>query len=212
MSALDKTPADESGVQNGQLSPDILLKVEDLATYLRTDEGTVKAVDGVSFAIRRHHVLGVVGESGCGKSMTALSIMQLVPRPHGRIHSGHIFYRRNGANGTNGELIDIAVQDPRGKVMRSIRGAEIAMIFQEPMTSLNPVYTIRRTDCGGCQAPPEGLPEGGAGSRRRNAGPGGHPKPFRADPRIPPPVERRHAAARNDSDGPLLQPAASYRR
>ncbi|HHV62627.1 MAG TPA: ABC transporter ATP-binding protein [Firmicutes bacterium] len=149
MSDLDKTAADESGIRSDQPGEDLLLRVDNLATYLRTDEGTVKAVDGVSFTIRRRHVLGIVGESGCGKSMTALSIMQLIPRPHGRIHSGHIFYYRNGTNnknGTNGRTgegpIDIAVQDPRGKVMRSIRGAEIAMIFQEPMTSLNPVYTI----------------------------------------------------------------------
>ncbi|MGE5587868.1 MAG: ABC transporter ATP-binding protein [Clostridia bacterium] len=120
------------------MTPDVLLKVENLRTYFTFDEGVVRAVDGVSFEVKRKKVLGLVGESGCGKSITALSIMQLVPPPKGRIHSGSILYNR----GSGGETLDLARQDPRGPVMRSIRGNEIAMIFQEPMTSLNPVYTI----------------------------------------------------------------------
>ncbi|MGE5571636.1 MAG: ABC transporter ATP-binding protein [Bacillota bacterium] len=120
------------------MTPDVLLKVDSLRTYFTFDEGVVRAVDGVSFEVQRKKVLGLVGESGCGKSITALSIMQLVPPPKGRIHSGSILYSRGAA----GEMMDIARQDPRGSVMRSIRGNEIAMIFQEPMTSLNPVYTI----------------------------------------------------------------------
>lgn len=114
-----------------------LIRVENLRTYFSTDEGVVKAVDGVDFSVKSQKVLGVVGESGCGKSITALSIMQLLPKPHGKIHSGHIYYDR-GEKG----VIDLTTLDPRSKQMQSIRGNEIAMIFQEPMTSLNPVYTI----------------------------------------------------------------------
>lgn len=122
---------------HNQLDADTLLKVEDLHTYITTEAGLVKAVNGVSFEVKKEEVLGVVGESGCGKSMTALSIMQLLPRPHGKIHAGKILFRNRA-----GEVIDLAQQDPTGSVMRQIRGNEIAMIFQEPMTSLNPVYTV----------------------------------------------------------------------
>jgi len=96
----------------------------------------VRAVDGVSFSIDRQKTLGVVGESGCGKTVTGLSIMGLVPMPPGKIVSGEILYHRDG------DVIDITKLNPKGKEIRSIRGNEIAMIFQEPMTSLNPVYTI----------------------------------------------------------------------
>ncbi len=90
----------------------------------------------MSFSIERQKTLGVVGESGCGKSVTALTIMGLVPMPPGKIVSGRVLYYRNG------DVIDITKLNPKGKEIRSIRGNEIAMIFQEPMTSLNPVYTI----------------------------------------------------------------------
>ncbi|HHT67779.1 MAG TPA: ABC transporter ATP-binding protein [Firmicutes bacterium] len=119
------------------LGEDVLLGVRDLHTYFSTDEGLVKAVNGVSFDIKKESVFGVVGESGCGKSITAMSIMQLLPKPHGQIHSGHVFFRQ-GERG----IVDLAQQDPTGSLMRRIRGNEIAMIFQEPMTSLNPVYTV----------------------------------------------------------------------
>ena len=119
------------------LDQDVLLGVRDLHTYFSTDEGLVKAVNGVSFDIKKESVFGIVGESGCGKSITAMSIMQLLPKPHGQIHSGQIFFR----HGDRG-IVDLAQQDPTGSLMRRIRGNEIAMIFQEPMTSLNPVYTV----------------------------------------------------------------------
>jgi oligopeptide/dipeptide ABC transporter ATP-binding protein len=90
----------------------------------------------VSFSIARQETLGVVGESGCGKSVTGLSILALVPMPPGKIVEGEILYYRDG------NVIDITKLNPKGKEIRSIRGNEIAMIFQEPMTSLNPVYTI----------------------------------------------------------------------
>ena len=113
-----------------------LLQVKGLKTHFHTEDGIGRAVDGVDLAIGREHTLGLVGESGCGKSVTALSIMGLIQDPPGRIVAGEIFYHRQGGT------VDLARQDPRGPLMRSIRGNEIAMIFQEPMSSLNPVYDI----------------------------------------------------------------------
>lgn len=116
----------------------VLLEVRDLYTYFYTDEGVVKAVDGVDLKIGKCKVLCLMGESACGKSVTALSIMRLVPRP-GRIIKGKILYHQQ-KNGK--ELIDFTQLDPMGTKIRNIRGKEIAMVFQEPMSSLNPVYTI----------------------------------------------------------------------
>lgn len=109
---------------------DKVLEVKDLNTHFFTDEGVVKSVDGVSFHIDSEETLGIVGESGCGKSVTSLSIMQLVPNPPGKIVGGEIYFQ--------GENLLKKTADQ----MRKIRGNDIAMIFQEPMTSLNPVYTI----------------------------------------------------------------------
>jgi len=106
-----------------------LLEVRDLHTHFETPEGVARAVDGVSFTIRPGRTLGLVGESGCGKSVTALSILRLVTAP-GRIVSGSIRYEGR-------ELLSLSERE-----MRHVRGKEIAMIFQEPMTSLNPVFTI----------------------------------------------------------------------
>ncbi len=109
---------------------DIVLEVRNLRTYFHTDEGVVPAVDGVDFTLTKGKTLCVVGESGCGKSVTAFSVMRLIPMPPGKVESGEILY--NGIN-----LVKLTENE-----MREIRGNEIAMIFQEPMTSLNPVYTI----------------------------------------------------------------------
>ncbi len=106
-----------------------LLTVTNLKTHFFTDEGVIRAVDGVSLTIDKGETLGVVGESGCGKSVTALSIMRLIPQPPGRIVEGEIRY--DGRN-----LLEL-----RPAQMRKVRGKEISMIFQEPMTSLNPVFT-----------------------------------------------------------------------
>src|ERR1051326_4836667 len=109
-----------------------LLEVRGLKTYVHTSMGVVKAVDGVSFDVKQGETVALVGESGCGKTMTALSVMRLIPRPQAETTGGEI--RFEGKN-----LLDLDDEE-----MRRIRGAEIAMIFQEPMTSLNPVLTIDR--------------------------------------------------------------------
>ncbi|MCF8104428.1 MAG: ABC transporter ATP-binding protein [Desulfohalobiaceae bacterium] len=119
-----------------------LIELIGLKTYFYTKAGVVRAVDGVDFAIEKGRTLGIVGESGCGKSITALSIMGLIQTPPGRIVSGEIRYHRNQGDQNREEVINLERLNPRGRKMRSIRGNEIAMIFQEPMTSLNPIYTI----------------------------------------------------------------------
>src|ERR1051325_10626781 len=107
-----------------------LLEVKHLQTYFYTDDGVAKSVDDVSYTVDRKETLGVVGESGCGKSVTALSIMQLIPQPPGKIVGGEILFEGK-------DLLKITEEE-----MRSIRGNKIGMIFQEPMTSLNPVFTV----------------------------------------------------------------------
>jgi len=109
---------------------EVLLSVRNLKTYFYTDEGVVKAVDGLSYDLRKGETLGIVGESGCGKSVHALSVMRLIPTPPGKIVDGQILF--DGRN-----LLKLPDEE-----MRRIRGNRIAMIFQEPMTSLNPVLTI----------------------------------------------------------------------
>ena len=106
-----------------------LLTVRDLKTFFRTDGGVARAVDGVSFTLKKGETLGLVGESGCGKSVTSLSVMRLVPEPPGEIVSGDVRF-----NGRNLLSLDEAA-------LQGVRGNDIAMIFQEPMTSLNPVFT-----------------------------------------------------------------------
>ena len=115
---------------------DVLLEVKDLYVSFFLTEGTIRAVNGVSFQIERGKTLGIVGESGCGKSVTARAILNMV-RPPGRILSGEISYY-----GQSHTPINLAELDPKGREIRRIRWGEIAMIFQEPMTSLSPVHTI----------------------------------------------------------------------
>ena len=127
-----------------EIERDVLIRVNDLKTYFFLDEGTVRAIDGVTFDIKRGQTMGVVGESGCGKSVTGQSILRIVPHP-GRIVEGDItLYRYRNGNGASQqvEAVELAKLDPRGELIRSIRGAEIALIFQEPMTSFSPVHTI----------------------------------------------------------------------
>jgi peptide/nickel transport system ATP-binding protein len=114
---------------------DALLTVRGLRTHFFLDEGTVRAVDGVDLTVRRGKTLGVVGESGCGKSVTAFSILRLVSRP-GRIVGGDVTLHRESGS------VALTDMDEDGSKIRKVRGAEIAMIFQEPMTSLSPVHTV----------------------------------------------------------------------
>ncbi len=112
----------------------VLLEVNNLKTQFKTESGLVKAVDGVSYHINEHEIVGLVGESGCGKSVSQLSVMRLIPTPPGKIAGGEIFFEGH----------DILKYSPNGPEMRSIRGAKISMIFQEPMTSLNPVLSVNQ--------------------------------------------------------------------
>jgi len=115
-----------------------VVQVEDLRTYFHTLDGVVRAVDGVSLHVDRGETLGVVGESGSGKSVTAFSILRLLPKKTSRIVEGRILFDR----GDGSPLVDMTTVDPNGELIRSIRGNEIAMIFQEPLSSLSPVHTV----------------------------------------------------------------------
>ena len=112
-----------------------LLDIRNLKTHFRTSDGVVKAVDGVSFTVDPQETLGLIGESGCGKSVTAHSIMRIVPRP-GQIEGGEIRMELEG------ETVDLADPALSGSELRAIRGRDISMVFQEPMTSLSPVHSI----------------------------------------------------------------------
>jgi oligopeptide/dipeptide ABC transporter ATP-binding protein len=114
---------------------DALISVRDLRTYFVSDEGTTRAVDGASFDVHPGKTLGIVGETGCGKSVTARSILRIVERP-GRIVGGEILLRREKG------VVDLAQLEADGKEMRAIRGGEIGLVFQEPLTSFSPVHTI----------------------------------------------------------------------
>src|SRR3954451_24198075 len=111
--------------QNGTL-----LSIRDLRTYCETEDGTVRAVDGISFDLKRGETLGIVGESGSGKSVTNLSIIRLIPSPPGKIASGQVLFN-------DSDLLQLS-----DEAIRKIRGRRIAMIFQDPMTSLNPFLKI----------------------------------------------------------------------
>ncbi len=119
-------------VENGSTCMGVLLEVKDLQTYFSTRDGVVKAVDGISYDINEGETVGIVGESGCGKSVSALSILRLVPDPPGKIVGGELIFGGK-------DLLKL-----KEKEMQRIRGNDITMVFQEPMTSLNPVLTIGR--------------------------------------------------------------------
>jgi len=120
----------ESGPSN-KASNGKLLEIQDLKTYFYTEEGVVRAVDGVSVAIPRGKSLGLVGESGSGKTVTALSVLRLIPIPPGKILEGKILFEGE-------DILSLSLD----RMQKEIRGNKISMVFQEPMTSLNPVYTV----------------------------------------------------------------------
>ena len=113
-----------------------LLSIQNLRVEFHLDEGTLNAVNDVSLSIDKEQTLGIIGESGCGKSVTAQSALRIIPKP-GQIKSGSILY-----HGNDGQVTDLASLSPNDKKLRDVRGKEISMIFQEPMTSLSPVHTI----------------------------------------------------------------------
>ncbi len=120
----------------------LLIDVQDLQTYFFLHEGTVKAIDKVSFQIRQGRSLGVIGESGCGKSVTAQSLMRIVPSPPGKEVGGKIMLTLRQDGSSTAETVNVLDLPAGGERMRSIRGKQIGMIFQEPMTSLSPLHTI----------------------------------------------------------------------
>ncbi len=186
--------------------PNNAVEFDDLHTYFFTDAGTVKSVDGVSFEVPIGKTVGVVGESGCGKSVTSLSLMQLVQRPQGQIVSGEI--RLN-----LGDKAYEVSKVPTEK-MQSIRGNYVSMIFQEPMTSLNPVFRIGDTGGRGHRPPRRrGQEQGGRqGPHHRAAGDGGHRQQRGRLHDVPPRAVRRYAPARHDRHGAGLQPQGHHRR
>jgi oligopeptide/dipeptide ABC transporter ATP-binding protein len=126
-----------------ELPSEPLVEVRDLRVEFDVRAGIVKAVDGLNLTIHRGKTLGVIGESGCGKSMTARAILNMIPKP-GKITSGKILYHRrvqSNGHGNIDDVVELTQLDPDGKTIREIRGGEIGMIFQEPMSSLTPVYT-----------------------------------------------------------------------
>ena len=131
--------AEESEFLTEMRDPNNILEIEDLHTYFYTEQGVVKAVNGVSFDVPKNMTVGIVGESGCGKSVTSMSVMRLLQGPQGQIASGSIRFAAKSEDGVQ-KNYDIAKM-PIREVFR-LRGKEIAMIFQEPMTSLNPIFTI----------------------------------------------------------------------
>ncbi len=132
--ATEPATADVPETAGPSPDEDVVLELNDVRTYFDLDEGMLKAVDGVSFSIRRNETLGIVGESGCGKSVTGQSIMRIVPNPG---HTeGNIWLRRNG------DTVDLASLNPGGREIRDIRGRDVAMIFQEPMTAFSPVHSV----------------------------------------------------------------------
>ncbi len=123
-------------MENTQSQP--ILQIENLKTYFHTLDGVVRAVNGVSFEIKRGKTLGLVGESGCGKSVTSYSALRLLPKRISEIADGHIYFNRDDGS----EPIDMTTLEPDGDTIRAMRGNDISMIFQEPLTSFSPVHTI----------------------------------------------------------------------
>ena len=178
---------------------DYILEVRNLRTYFNLTEGTLKAVDGVDLNIAPHQTVGVIGESGSGKSVTAQSILQIVPTP-GSIESGEILLRQ-----TDGTVVDICRLDPRSREIRAIRGAEISMVFQEPMTSLSPVHTIGAQIIEAIQLHIERDKKKAKELALDMINRVGISNPDQRFDEYPSSAVRRHASACDDRDGPVLQ-------
>jgi peptide/nickel transport system ATP-binding protein len=134
---MDQSPNSREG------SDDVILEVKDLKVHFHLDEGKLKSVDGVDLRIRKGKTLGIVGESGCGKSVTSQALLRIVPHP-GKVEGEIVLNKSRGGAGTAGQgaTVDLVKLNPDGKEIRSIRGGEIAMIFQEPMKAFSPIHTV----------------------------------------------------------------------
>ncbi len=202
---------------------DVLVEIQDLRVEFELRAGIVRGVDGVSFNINRGETLGVIGESGCGKSITARAILQMIPKP-GKIANGQVLYHRRAKGSTQTDIINISKLDPDGETIRQIRGGEIGMIFQEPMSSLTPVYTagvhINEATSLHYLTPTlkvgDQIAETVAAHKKLTKQESreyaidmlqkvGIPKPRRARRQLPPPTERRPAPARDDRHRALLR-------
>jgi ABC-type dipeptide/oligopeptide/nickel transport system ATPase component len=177
----------------------LILEIKDLKTRFSTKKGLVPAVDGVNIKLYKGETHGLVGESGCGKSVTALSVLGLVPKPHGHITGGEILF--------NEEDLTKASKSR----MSRIRGNDISMIFQEPMTSLNPVYTV------GFQIEEvlkkhRNMKKAEARQEAVKVQPGGNSGPRKPSGRLPPPDVRRHAPKGDDRHGAQLSSPGDDRR
>ncbi len=177
-----------------------LLEIRGLKTHFETDDGMVRAVDGVDLHIDRGETLGVVGESGCGKTVTRVTVLKLIDMPPGRIVAGQILWQGR-------DLV------PLGRTRcDKIRGKEIAIIFQEPMTSLNPVYTVGEQIAEVIRAAREAQPQQAMDRAVEMLRLVQHPDAGAPRARLSAPVLRRHAPARDDRDGAVLQSQAADRR
>ncbi len=171
-----------------------LLEVQDLKTYFKVRAGRVRAVDGVSFGVKPGEKVGIVGESGCGKSVTALSIMRLLPKPAGEYAGGSILFQDQ-------DLLDLSEKE-----MRSVRGGKIGMIFQDPMTCLNPTMTVGTQIMEALRIHLK-LDKNEAHKRAISLlEQVGIPAASERVDSVSTPVQRRHAPARYDCHRPGLQP------
>ncbi len=188
------------GEQGGGKASEALLSVRDLRTHFFTVDGVTRAVDGVSFEIAAGETLGIVGESGCGKSVTALSVMRLLPARLARTVGGEIRFEGQDL---------LACDEP---AMRKIRGNRIAMIFQEPMTALNPLLRIGEQIAEALRIH-TGADRREARTRRsRDAAPRAHPRRRAPPRRLSASILGRHAPARDDRHGARLRSAPPDRR
>ena len=177
-----------------------LLEVRGLKTHFNTDRGLFRAVDGISFSVPRGRTVGLVGESGCGKSVTSLSVMGLVPSPPGKVEADAVMFAGRDVLGLSA--------DER----RRLRGGKMSMIFQEPMTSLNPVHTVGQQIVEAILAHTADVAAGRARPRHRDAGTGENSLRQAAHRRLSAQSVRRHAPARDDRDGAVLRAGAADRR